>query len=99
MISNGQLIRGYLGFANAVGHHTINIQETKQCSCGKFGCWEQYCSDQYLIDEMNLHLETPLEDIDEFIELVTEAESHCPWHPGYIHQESGHWVVQHHNFL
>lgn len=70
MISNGQLIRGYLGFANAVGHHTINIQETKQCSCGKFGCWEQYCSDQYLIDEMNLHLETPLEDIDEFIELV-----------------------------
>ena len=31
---------------------------------------EQYCSDQYLIDEMNLHLETPLEDIDELIELV-----------------------------
>ena len=70
MISNGQLIRGYLGFANAVGHHTINIQETKQCSCGKYGCWEQYCSDQYLLDEINLHLEKPLEDIDEFIELV-----------------------------
>nr|WP_130790062.1 ROK family transcriptional regulator [Lachnoclostridium pacaense] len=70
MISNGRLIRGYLGFANAVGHHTINIQETKQCSCGKYGCWEQYCSDQYLLDEANLHLETPLEDIDGFIELV-----------------------------
>ena len=70
MISNGRLIRGYLGFANAVGHHTINIQETKQCSGGKYGCWEQYCSDQYLLDEANLHLETPLEDIDGFIELV-----------------------------
>ncbi|MFQ7878342.1 ROK family protein [Enterocloster sp.] len=76
-------------------HH--QHQETKQCSCGKFGCWEQYCSDQYLIDEMNLHLETPWRTL---MSLSTgkEAESHCPWHPGYIHQESGHWVVQHHIF-
>lgn len=72
MISNGQLIRGYLGFANAVGHHTINIREVKQCSCGKYGCWEQYCSDQYLMEEMNKVSDTPLKNIDEFIELVKE---------------------------
>lgn len=74
IISNGQLIRGYLGFANAVGHHTVNIRETKQCSCGKYGCWEQYCSDQYLVDEMNRSLETPLKDIDGFIELVKKQD-------------------------
>lgn len=74
MITSGQLIRGYLGFANAVGHHTINIQETKQCSCGKYGCWEQYCSDQFLLDEMNQHLDTPLTDIDSFIELIKKQD-------------------------
>lgn len=75
MITNGQLIRGYLGFANAVGHHTINMEETRQCSCGKYGRWEQYCSEQCLIDEMNLRLETPISDIDSFIRLVKEQNS------------------------
>ena len=75
MITNGQLIRGYLGFANAVGHHTINMEETRQCSCGKYGCWEQYSSEQCLIDEMNLRLETPISDIDSFIRLVKEQNS------------------------
>lgn len=75
MITNGQLIRGYLGFANAVGHHTINMEETRQCSCGKYGCWEQYCSEQCLIDVMNLRLETPISDIDSFIRLVKEQNS------------------------
>lgn len=74
IISNGRLVRGYLGFANAVGHHTINIRETKQCSCGKYGCFEQYCSDQYLIDEMNQQLEEPLTDIDQFIDLVKRQD-------------------------
>ena len=27
MITDGELVRGYLGFANAVGHHTVNIRE------------------------------------------------------------------------
>lgn len=74
IIANGQLIRGYLGFANAVGHHTVNTQETKQCSCGKFGCWEQYCSDQYLIDEMNKSLKAPIDNIDSYIELVKKQD-------------------------
>lgn len=75
LITRGHLIRGYLGFANAVGHHTINIRETRQCSCGKYGCWEQYCSDQFLLDEMNQHLDTPLTDIDGFIELIKKQDS------------------------
>lgn len=74
MISNGHLIRGYLGFANAVGHHTINIHEDKQCSCGKYGCWEQYCTDQSLLDEINLSLDTPIDHIDCFIDLVKKQD-------------------------
>ncbi len=74
MISNGQLIRGYLGFANAVGHHTVNIQETRRCSCGKFGCWEQYCSDRCLLDEISRRRDVPLTDIDQFIGLVKKQD-------------------------
>jgi len=77
MITNGHLVRGYLGFANAVGHHTINICESRQCSCGKYGCFEQYCSDQVLIDEMNQHLDTPLTNIDQFIALVKNQDKNA----------------------
>ncbi len=74
MITHGNLVRGYLGFANAVGHHTVNIRETRQCSCGKYGCWEQYCSDQSLIDETNRLRETPIHDIEDYIELVKQQD-------------------------
>lgn len=75
MISNGNLIRGYLGFANAVGHHTINIRETRRCSCGKYGCWEQYCSDQSLIEELNRRRQPPIANIESFIELVKNQDN------------------------
>lgn len=77
IITNGRLLRGYLGFANAVGHHTINIRETQQCSCGKYGCFEQYCSEQCLLDEINRSRETPLTQLDEFIALVKKQDVHA----------------------
>ena len=77
IITNGRLLRGYLGFANAVGHHTINIRETQQCSCGKYGCFEQYCSEQCLLDEMNRSRGTPLTQLDEFIALVKKQDVHA----------------------
>lgn len=75
MISDGHLVRGYLGFANAVGHHTINIRETRQCSCGKYGCWEQYCSDQWLIEETNRRRSLPIHNIDDFISLIKHQDA------------------------
>lgn len=74
IITGGELVRGYLGFANAVGHHTVNIRETHQCSCGKYGCWEQYCSDQALLEEINRKRQVPLTDIGQFIDLVQEQD-------------------------
>lgn len=74
LITRGSLIRGYLGFANAVGHHTINIHETHQCSCGKYGCWEQYCSDQSLIEGTNHLREAQIHTIEEYIDLVKQQD-------------------------
>lgn len=75
LIINGKLVQGHHGFANAIGHHTINFSETRQCSCGKYGCWEQYCSNDAVINEMNRHLEKPIREIEEFIAMVKIQDS------------------------
>jgi N-acetylglucosamine repressor len=72
LVANGQVIHGFLGFANALAHHTINFTEKTPCSCGKYGCWEQYCSNQVVIQKMNEHLDQPIHTIEEFIQLVRE---------------------------
>ena len=41
LITNGEVFRGFHGFANAIGHHTINFDEPRQCHCGKYGCWDR----------------------------------------------------------
>lgn len=70
LITNGELLRGYHGFANAIGHHTINFDEPEQCHCGKYGCWEQYCSDSAIISQANALLQTPIHSIQEFVRLI-----------------------------
>ncbi len=70
LITNGELLRGYHGFANAIGHHTINFDEPRQCHCGKFGCWEQYCSDSAVIAYANSLLPAPIKSIQELIVLI-----------------------------
>ena len=70
LITNGELLRGYHGFANAIGHHTINFNETMQCHCGKYGCWEQYCSDSAVLAYANSQLSEPIHSIQELIILI-----------------------------
>ena len=70
LITNGELLRGYHGFANAIGHHTINFDEPRQCHCGKFGCWEQYCSDSAVIAYANSLLPAPIKSIRELVVLI-----------------------------
>jgi glucokinase len=41
---DGKIIAGTNGGAGEVGHMTVNPHETVQCSCGKYGCLEQYAS-------------------------------------------------------
>lgn len=44
VVLNGQIIPGRNGGAGEVGHMTVNIHETERCTCGKYGCLEQYAS-------------------------------------------------------
>ena len=77
LITNGKLVQGYHGFANALGHHTINCTETEQCTCGKYGCWEQYCSNDAVLKAMNCHLQKPISRIEEFIAMVRMKDPHA----------------------
>lgn len=44
IVINGVPINGVNGAAGEIGHITLERDETERCSCGKYGCAEQYCS-------------------------------------------------------
>lgn len=44
IISGGKILPGFHGAAGEIGHMTVDYHETEQCSCGKYGCLEQYAS-------------------------------------------------------
>lgn len=74
LITQGEVLRGFHGFANAIGHHTINFDEPVRCSCGKFGCWEQYCSDSAVIAYANSVLPRPIAALEELVELIRHQD-------------------------
>ncbi|SIS20744.1 ROK family protein [Williamsia sterculiae] len=48
-LQDGSLYRGSFGVAPEVGHLLV-VPNGRPCSCGKFGCWERYCSGTALVD-------------------------------------------------
>lgn len=44
IVCEGNLVYGANGGAGEIGHIIVNRQETEACTCGKYGCVEQYCS-------------------------------------------------------
>lgn len=48
VIVNGQLYRGKDGLAGEFGHMTIAAIGL-ECSCGNYGCWEEYASERSLL--------------------------------------------------
>ncbi|GAC69531.1 ROK family protein [Gordonia soli] len=49
LLLGGEIYRGSFGVAPELGHLTI-VPDGRQCSCGKQGCWERYCSGTALVD-------------------------------------------------
>lgn len=43
LLLDGQIYRGAHGVAPELGHLTV-VPGGRACSCGKYGCWERYCS-------------------------------------------------------
>lgn len=44
IVQNGRLVYGNNGGGGEIGHMCVNPNETEPCSCGKYGCLEQYAS-------------------------------------------------------
>ena len=44
IVQNGRLVYGNNGGGGEIGHMCVNPSETEPCSCGKYGCLEQYAS-------------------------------------------------------
>ncbi|MBQ6718917.1 MAG: ROK family protein [Oscillospiraceae bacterium] len=44
IVCEGTLVNGASGGAGEIGHIIVNREETEACTCGKYGCVEQYCS-------------------------------------------------------
>ena len=44
VVLDGKIVAGKNGGAGEIGHMTVEPGETVPCSCGKFGCLEQYTS-------------------------------------------------------
>lgn len=44
IVVEGNLLHGAHGSGAEIGHLVLNRNEKRQCTCGKFGCVEQYCS-------------------------------------------------------
>ena len=44
IVINGKVLHGTHGAGGEIGHMVLRRDETEQCTCGKYGCVEQYCS-------------------------------------------------------
>ncbi len=48
-VVDGRLLIGPSGSIGEVGHHTIDPSGPR-CGCGNFGCWEQFCGRDAIVD-------------------------------------------------
>lgn len=44
LVANGELVRGYHGFAGEFGHLKVEFENPRLCPCGQYGCLEAYSS-------------------------------------------------------
>ncbi len=56
IIIGGKAILGARGAGGEIGHLVLNSQEAIPCSCGKYGCAEQYCSATGIVRTAKRHL-------------------------------------------
>lgn len=49
IVVDNKVFVGSTGAAGEIGHMCVNPKETERCTCGNYGCLEQYCSDTGLV--------------------------------------------------
>jgi glucokinase len=74
LILDGKLYRGRFGIAGEPGHVRV-VPGGRQCGCGNFGCWEQYCSGTALVRAAReIATERP-DDARRLLELAENVEA------------------------
>ncbi|RDU22067.1 ROK family glucokinase [Anaerosacchariphilus polymeriproducens] len=58
IIIDGQILSGFKGAAGEIGHMHVQDNEEEACSCGNFGCLEQYASATGIVRMANKILRT-----------------------------------------
>lgn len=71
---NGELHKGYDGFAGEMGHMIV-CPDGEMCSCGNRGCWERYASETALIDRLGRKLNRPDLTLDGVKDLIGRQDS------------------------
>lgn len=51
ILINGDLLKGYHGYAGEMGHMII-VPDGKPCNCGNLGCWELYASEASFFNQL-----------------------------------------------
>ena len=70
---DGQLHKGYHGYAGEMGHMIIS-QDGKACRCGNNGCWEQYSSEPSFLDRLSEQLKRPELTLNEVRILIADQD-------------------------
>ena len=71
IIFDQKIQRGFHGYAGEMGHMIISLNG-KKCRCGNSGCWELYCSERYLIQDLSIQLNQPDLTREEIIRLMKQ---------------------------
>ncbi|WP_078549600.1 ROK family transcriptional regulator [Litchfieldia alkalitelluris] len=69
ILINGELLKGYHGYAGEMGHMII-IPDGKPCNCGNLGCWELYASENSFLKQLAENLNQHLLSYEEVKELI-----------------------------
>ncbi|WP_059104636.1 ROK family transcriptional regulator [Shouchella shacheensis] len=73
-IIDGEIQKGYHGYAGEMGHMIIYPDGTP-CQCGNFGCWERYASETSLTGQLSTALNNPSLTFNDVRLLLMEKES------------------------
>jgi len=77
VVIDGTIYRGARGAAGEFGHMTI-VENGRQCSCGRRGCWERYASVDVLISEYHsLGGSAAVLSVDEVAEALSRGDANA----------------------
>lgn len=74
IMNDGQLVKGYDGYAGEIGHMIISPYG-KQCNCGNHGCWELYAAEPVVFSNLTEKLDRPDLTHQDLKQLIAENDS------------------------